>query len=101
MRLIVFFDLPSVTTSDLRQYRKFRKYLIKNGFIMMQESIYSRLIINNSSASLVKKDLLQNLPKTGLVQLMSVTEKQYSNIEYLVGKSKSSVINSTDRVVKI
>ena len=40
MRMIVFFDLPTKTTADLREYRKFRKLLITNGFVMMQTSVY-------------------------------------------------------------
>lgn len=36
MRMIVFFDLPTITTEDRRNYRLFRKMLIKNGFIMLQ-----------------------------------------------------------------
>ena len=29
MRMLLFFDLPSVTNSDLKEYRKFRKFLIE------------------------------------------------------------------------
>ncbi len=36
MRMIVFFDLPSVTYVDQKEYNKFHKFLIKNGYIMMQ-----------------------------------------------------------------
>ena len=34
MRIIVMFDLPVVTASDRRAYTQFRKYLIKNGFLI-------------------------------------------------------------------
>ena len=40
MRILVMFDLPTETSEERRDYRKFRKNLIKNGFIMMQESVY-------------------------------------------------------------
>ena len=39
MRVMVMFDLPVVTTEQRREYTRFRKYLLKNGFVMMQESI--------------------------------------------------------------
>ena len=55
MRLIVFFDLPTQTDKDLIEYRKFRNFLIKNGFIMMQKSVYSKLVLNNNSLNLLKK----------------------------------------------
>ena len=48
MRLILFFDLPSVDSKDLVEYRNFRRFLIKNGFIMMQESVYSKLVTTGS-----------------------------------------------------
>ena len=44
MRIMVFFDLPTITLEDRRNYTKFIKCLIKNGFIMLQESVYSKLI---------------------------------------------------------
>ena len=43
MRMIVFFDLPTESEADRREYRKFRRMLVKNGFIMMQESVYCRI----------------------------------------------------------
>ena len=47
MRILVFFDLPTETSKDRKIYSKFRKFLIKEGFIMMQESVYSKLALNN------------------------------------------------------
>ena len=101
MRLIVFFDLPTVTKKDLAEYRKFRKFLISNGFIMMQESVYSRLVLNNNSSKLLRCQLLKNIPPAGLVELLEVTEKQFANIEYYVGNAQTKVIDSTKRVVEI
>ena len=43
MRVMVMFDLPVITTEQRREYTRFRKYLLKNGFVMMQESIYTKL----------------------------------------------------------
>lgn len=101
MRLIVFFDLPTLTNANLAEYRKFRKFLIQNGFIMMQESVYCRLVLNSNSANLLKKQIYNNLPKQGLVQLMQITEQQFVNIEYLKGKSQSNVIDSNKRIIEI
>ena len=57
MRLMVFFDLPTETAKDRRNYTLFRKLLIKEGFIMMQESIYVKLALNNSKLEAVKQKL--------------------------------------------
>ena len=40
MRVMVFFDLPVITSANRKDYRDFHKYLIKTGFLMMQESVY-------------------------------------------------------------
>lgn len=101
MRLIVFFDLPMITKKDLAEYRAFRKFLIRNGFIMMQQSVYSRLIVNSSSSALLKKQIKKNLPKDGLIQLLQITEKQFTSIEYLKGECKSNVITSMERIIEL
>lgn len=101
MRIVVFFDLPVVTHKELVEYRKFHKFLIKNGFVMMQESVYSRLVINRSSLELVKKKVKNNLPTGGNIQLLEITEKQYASIEYLRGKAQNKIIDSEDRVVEL
>ncbi len=101
MRMIVFFDLPMTTDKDLAEYRRFRKFLLLNGFIMMQQSVYSKLVLNNNSTKLMRNQLVKNLPRLGLVQIMQVTEKQYTDIEYLVGGAQTKIIDSTDRVVSI
>lgn len=101
MRLIVFFDLPTQTDKDLIEYRKFRNFLIKNGFIMMQKSVYSKLVLNNNSSNLLKKQVYKNIPKDGLVQLLQITEKQYSSIEYIIGSSQNKIIDSNKRILEI
>ena len=101
MRMIVFFDLPMMTDKELSEYRKFRKFLLQNGFIMMQQSVYSKLVLNNNSSKLMKNQLVKNLPHSGLVQIMQVTEKQFADIEYFVGNAQTKIIDSIDRVVSI
>ncbi len=99
MRVIVFFDLPVVTTDDMREYRKFRKYLIKNGFIMVQESVYVKLTANSNTADAVSDNLRKNKPPNGLVQVLKVTEKQYNRMECIVGECKSDIIDTDERLI--
>jgi len=101
MRLIVFFDLPTTTVKDGQEYRRFHKFLTKNGFIMTQFSVYSKLVLNASQADSVKKLLTKNVPQKGLVQVLQITEQQFANIEYLVGKSQTKIIDSDARWVEI
>ncbi|MBP3238490.1 MAG: CRISPR-associated endonuclease Cas2 [Lachnospiraceae bacterium] len=99
MRIVVFFDLPTLTDKDKRQYRKFRKLLIKNGFVMMQESVYTRMVLNQTVQNSVISILKKNRPETGLVQALIVTEKQFSGIENICGRIVSNVIDTDERVV--
>lgn len=101
MRVIVFFDLPVETLQNRREYTHFRKHLIKNGFIMMQESVYCKLALNQTAVSAIMETVRKNKPSEGLVQVLTITEKQYARIEYLVGSSTGDIINSDERFVEL
>lgn len=101
MRLLLFFDLPMLTSKDRREYARFHKYLLKNGFIMMQKSVYTKLVINNVASEIVKQRIRNNLPADGLVELLEITENQFSKIEYLIGKEQQLVIDTLDRLVEL
>lgn len=99
MRIIVFFDLPVTTESSRKEANKFRKFLVKSGFLMMQESVYCKLVVNDTSALTIIESLKKNKPMDGLVQVLKVTEKQYSRMEYLVGTKKTDVLDTDEKVV--
>lgn len=99
MRLIVFFDLPTDTALDRGNYNKFRKCLIKNGFVMMQESVYCKLLLNSTAEQTVTALIRKNKPPKGIVQLLTITEKQFSRMEYITGEFHSDVITSDERLV--
>ena len=99
MRVIVLFDLPITTDQGKREYRKFRKYLIKTGYVMMQESVYCKLAQNDTAADTLIDNVRKNKPSGGLVQVLKLTEKQFSRIEYIVGEFKTEIINTDERLV--
>ena len=101
MRLIVFFDLPVLTSADRREYTKFRKFLIKSGYLMLQESVYCKLVLNTSAADLLSEQIHRNSPPKGLVQVLTITEKQFGRIDYVVGNSTTDVINTDERTILI
>lgn len=102
MRVIVFFDLPTEKESDKRAYRKFRRFLIKEGFMMMQESVYSKLALNYTGVYKILDDIIKNNPGRGSVQVLTVTEKQFSKIEIITGeKKKDNIIDSDERLIVI
>ena len=85
MRLVVFFDLPTETAPQRREYARFRKYLLKNGYLMLQKSVYTKLAIDGRMVDALIARLEENKPAEGLVQALQVTEKQYSDIVCIVG----------------
>lgn len=95
------FDLPSVTLAEKREYRKFRKFLIKDGFLMLQESVYVKLALNRTSLKAIEERVRKNKPKNGLVQMLSVTEKQFNRMEFVIGDVKSDVLDSDERLTII
>lgn len=93
------FDLPTLTVEDMRSYRDFRKFLIKNGFMMMQESVYSKIALNQSMANLITNRVRENKPPKGLVQMFTITEKQFSRMEILVGDISEEYITDDRRLI--
>ena len=101
MRLILFFDLPTETAQDRREYARFRKLLIKNGFIMMQQSVYSKLAITQTAAYSVLDTVKKHRPPHGTIQALIITEKQYARMEYILGAHTSDILDTDERFVEI
>ena len=85
MRLIVFFDLPMNSKKEVKIYARFRKWLIENGYIMMQYSVYSKIFSNRDACVKHIPILKRIVPKQGQIRIMMITEKQYAGIEIIVG----------------
>ena len=94
MRVLVFFDLPVLTSENRRAYAKFRRFLLKNGFLMLQESVYCKLALNSSAVNAIVDNVHKNKPEEGLIQLLTVTEKQYAKMDIILGQVKSEVLDT-------
>ena len=99
MRVLVFFDLPVLTSENRRAYAKFRRCLLKNGFLMLQESVYCKLALNSSAVNAIVDNVHKNKPEEGLIQLLTVTEKQYAKMDIILGQVKSEVLDTDERLV--
>ena len=93
------FDLPVATAAERREYARFRKFLIKAGFMMLQESVYCKLATNDTAAETIISNVRTNKPPEGLVQVLRVTEKQFARMEYIVGETVTGVLDSTERII--
>jgi CRISPR-associated protein Cas2 len=85
MRMMVFFDLPMVTKGERRAYTVFRRFLLNDGYDMIQFSIYGRIVNGRDAEEKHMKRLVSNLPPEGSVRVLTVTEKQYASMKLLVG----------------
>ena len=90
-----------MTEKNRKEYRDFRKFLIKSGFLMLQESVYCKLAQNSTVADTIHENVRKNKPSAGLVQLLRVTEKQYAKMDFIVGESNSKVLDTDERLVII
>jgi CRISPR-associated protein Cas2 len=99
MRLVLNFDLPQVTLKEKRVYRRFRKDLIKYGFVMNQYSLYSKLCLNSTQQKRTEEYLAKIKPDRGTVEYFCLTEKQYARRRLLVGADGSEYLQSTERQV--
>lgn len=99
MRILVLFDLPVISSDDRRAYRHFRKAMLKKGFIMLQESVYCRMVLNKTMAEQVLEGIKREKPEKGLVMSLMITEKQFERMEIITGEFATDMVDSDERVV--
>lgn len=99
MRLIVFFDLPIESSAQKREYRRFRKFLLRSGFVMMQESVYCKIVLNATAAAAVQENIRKHKTADGLIEMLLITERQFERMEIVVGEPQNTVIDSDKRLI--
>ena len=85
MRMLVFFDLPMVTKTERKAYTQFRRFLLNDGYDMIQWSVYGRILNGNDAETKHLRRLADNLPPEGSIRCMTITEKQFAGMRLLVG----------------
>lgn len=85
MRIIVFFDLPVKTKKQKRDYIRFRTFLLNEGYDMLQYSVYCRICNSHEATQKHLNRIQKNLPPKGAIRAMTVTEKQYAQMKFLLG----------------
>ena len=86
MRILVFFDLPVATKQNRKEAARFRKFLLNDGYHMLQYSVYARVCNGMDAVNKHRLRIRQNLPNNGAIRMLVITEKQYESIEILLGK---------------
>ena len=88
MWLFVVFDLPVTTKRDRKNANQFRKNLLKDGFTMMQFSVYIRHCASKESMEIHMKRVERFVPPKGKVSMIFITDKQYGDIKNFWAKKE-------------
>jgi CRISPR-associated protein Cas2 len=86
MWLMAMFDLPVEEREDRRNYARFRKALLKDGFMMLQYSVYARYVASEEAAEAHRRAVRVAVPPLGQVRLMAVTDHQFGKMEVFYGR---------------
>ena len=84
MKMLVLFDLPTGNKTERKSYAKFRKFLLDEGFSMVQFSVYAKTCLGVPGAQALEERLRSNLPLAGSVTCIVLTEKMYASRKILV-----------------
>ena len=88
MWIIVFFDLPTDTSTARKQYTRFRKTLLADGFGMMQYSVYYRHCASKENTTVHLQRIRKSIPPDGEVRVAQFTDKQFARMEVYLGKRR-------------
>ncbi|MFA2694678.1 CRISPR-associated endonuclease Cas2 [Bacillus mycoides] len=69
-----------------KEYIRFRKFLLNDGYDMLQSSVYCRICNSNEGTKKYLERLKCNIPEKGFIRTLAVTDKHYAKMEFLVGK---------------
>ena len=99
MWLMVFFDLPTMTKPQRRRANRFREFLKKDGFMMLQLSVYARVCRGQDAVDKHIRRVRSSLPKEGSVRTLRVTDKQYGRMELMLGNARKTESVGTSQMV--
>lgn len=90
--LFVFFDLPTETRQERKVAATFRKKIMSDGFVMFQFSIYLRHCSSRENAEVHVKRVKKLLPEKGHIGILTITDKQFGDMEIFFGKKIASKV---------
>lgn len=88
MWLFAMFDLPTTEDEQKKEYVRFRKFLLSQGFSMLQFSVYARHCPTEASGEAIRSKIGERVPPRGQVRLLMVTDKQFGKMQNFYGKSR-------------
>lgn len=101
MWLFVYFDLPTTTKKERKEYTKFKDRLDKGGFSMLQYSVYIRHCSSRENAEMHKKRVRKILPPAGHIIIQTITDKQFGMMENYYNTKKEKKKDTEDNQLTI
>lgn len=98
MWVVVLFDLPVDTAKARRAYAQFRKRLLKDGFAMLQYSVYARHSSSEENATVHINRVQNCVPDDGEVRILTITDKQFERMRILWGKTRKLPPNPPEQL---
>lgn len=99
MWLMCFFDLPVGSKSQRKAASGFRTHLKRDGFIMLQWSVYVRLCRGEDAADKHAARIRAALPKEGSIRCLQITNKQYARMRLMLGEAKKTEAKAAEQLV--
>lgn len=99
MWLMVMFDLPVQTKDERREYTRFRKYLVGEGFIQLQFSVYAKYCASRDNTEKYYRYIRDVIPPGGYVRLLMITDKQFGDMVSLYGKTVQDVEKTPEQLL--
>lgn len=99
MWLFVFFDLPVKEKPERKAAARFRNFLLKDGYMMIQFSVYCRICNGQDRVDKHMRRLQASLPPKGSVRALQITDRQYERMKTLVGKRTKNEKTKAEQLV--
>lgn len=93
MWVFVFYDLPTETKKERKTAAQFRKKILEDGFAMFQFSLYLRHCASMENATVHVQRVKKILPEKGKIGIMTITDKQFGNMEIYHGRELTEPSN--------
>lgn len=98
MWVLAMFDLPTDTREARKAYAEFRKSLLKDGFTMLQFSVYARHCPSEENAEVHMERVRNFLPDDGEVRLLTVTDAQFGRMQVYYGRIRGATEKAPEQV---
>ncbi len=91
MWMMVMFDLPTETPAERKSATKFRKFLLDEGFEMVQFSVYVQFTGTWENSQKYVRAIKKNNPSYGDVNILFFTDKQFSSIIHIANRVEKTL----------